>query len=212
MNKFTDFFKAQANDIFKPILVLFCICLIIPLALSLTNELTAKRIENLQKENEKATMAKLLPADEFKKDTFEGKDEKFDFHIAMTDENVEGYIFITSAKGYGGEVSVMTAIGTDGKIISTSILNASNETPGLGQNVTKETFYSQFKEKIKDITVVKNGALQENNEVNAVTGATISSKAVTSAVNKALEQFEEYSNKTFIDTEVADGKQTGVKN
>ncbi|MBE6788020.1 MAG: RnfABCDGE type electron transport complex subunit G [Ruminococcaceae bacterium] len=202
MSKFIGFLKSNVNDIFKPILVLFAICIVIPLALSLTNELTAERIIKLQGKNEKATMSKLIKADEFEEYTFTGKKENFDLYIATEDGDVKGYIFKTSAKGYGGEVSVMTAIDTNGKVKEVSILDASNETPGLGQNVTKENFYSQFMKKIKDITVVKNSAIDENNEVNAVTGATISSKAVTSAVNKALANFEEYSNAIFKDTEV----------
>ena len=202
MSKFIGFLKSNVNDIFKPILVLFAICIVIPLALSLTNELTAERIIKLQGKNEKATMSKLIKADEFEEYTFTGKKENFDLYIATEDGDVKGYIFKTSAKGYGGEVSVMTAIDTNGKVKEVSILDASNETPGLGQNVTKENFYSQFTKKIKDITVVKNSAIDENNEVNAVTGATISSKAVTSAVNKALANFEEYSNAIFKDTEV----------
>jgi len=202
LSKFIGFLKSNVNDIFKPILVLFAICIVIPLALSLTNELTAERIIKLQGKNEKATMSKLIKADEFEEYTFTGKKENFDLYIATEDGDVKGYIFKTSAKGYGGEVSVMTAIDTNGKVKEVSILDASNETPGLGQNVTKENFYSQFMKKIKDITVVKNSAIDENNEVNAVTGATISSKAVTSAVNKALANFEEYSNAIFKDTEV----------
>jgi len=202
LSKFIGFLKSNVNDIFKPILVLFAICIVIPLALSLTNELTAERIIKLQGKNEKATMSKLIKADEFEEYTFTGKKENFDLYIATEDGDVKGYIFKTSAKGYGGEVSVMTAIDTNGKVKEVSILDASNETPGLGQNVTKENFYSQFMKKIKDITVVKTSAIDENNEVNAVTGATISSKAVTSAVNKALANFEEYSNAIFKDTEV----------
>ncbi|MBR2489670.1 MAG: FMN-binding protein, partial [Clostridia bacterium] len=67
-----------------------------------------------------------------------------------------------------------------------------------GQNVTKEKFYSQYEEKTADVKVIKNGAVSENNEINAVTGATISSKAVTSAVNMALENY-----KAVAETEVA---------
>jgi len=202
MSKFLNFLKNNKNDIFKPIIVLLSICIVIPLALSLTNELTAKRIEKLQKEKEISTMSKLIDADNFEKCSFVGEKEKFDFHIATTNGETKGYIFITAAKGYGDEVSVMTAIGTDGKVKAVSILDASSETPGLGQNVTKESFYSQFENKIKDITVVRNSAVDKNNEINAVTGATISSKAVTSAVNEALAQYEEYSKATPNDTEV----------
>ena len=148
-------------------------------------------------------MELLIDADSFEPNSFGEGDDKFDFNIAKKENgDVLGYIFVTSARGYGGDISVMTAIGVDGKIIEISILDATNETPGLGQNVTKESFYSQYKEKSGDVTVVKNGADSSANQINAWTGATISSKAVNTAVKTAMANFSEYSNKVLVDTGV----------
>ena len=203
MNKFSEFFKANKDDILKPVAVLLSICIIIPLALSLTNKLTVDRIAALAEENEQKAMALLIKADSFEPQSFGEGEEKFDFNIAKSQNgDVLGYIFVTAARGYGGDVSVMTAIGTDGKIIEISILDVANETPGLGQNVTKEAFYSQYEGKTADVKVLKNGANSGANQINAWTGATISSKAVNTAVNKALANFGEYSNKVLVDTGV----------
>lgn len=203
MNKFSEFFKANKDDILKPVVVLLSICIIIPLALSLTNKLTSARIAALAEENEQKAMALLIKADSFEPQSFGEGEEKFDFNIAKSQSGeVLGYIFVTAARGYGGDVSVMTAIGTDGKIIEISILDVANETPGLGQNVTKEAFYSQYEGKTADVKVLKNGANSSANQINAWTGATISSKAVNTAVNKALANFGEYSNKVLVDTGV----------
>ncbi|MBR7132475.1 MAG: FMN-binding protein [Clostridia bacterium] len=200
MDKIMKLIKANLNDIIKPSAVLLAICIVIPLALSLTNAVTRERIAKLAAENEIKTMSALIAADEFELLTCIGsnKNPDFDFYIALKDGKHQGYIFITSAKGYGGEVSVMTAVTPDKKVKAVSILDATNETPGLGQNVTKEGFYSQFSQKSADITLVKNGAESENNEINAVTGATISSRAVTKAVNEALERFDRCVNKSLI--------------
>ena len=84
----------------------------------------------------------------------------------------------------------MTAFNTDVTVLGTAILAVSNETPGLGQNAAKEGFYSQFKWLKKGISLLKNGADGEKNEINAVTGATITSAAVTRAVNAALDDFD----------------------
>ena len=84
----------------------------------------------------------------------------------------------------------MTAVNPDGTVKSVAILDVSNETPGLGQNAAKESFYSQYANKKSGISLLKNGADTAKNEVNAVTGATITSTAVNKAVNTALEQFE----------------------
>ena len=88
----------------------------------------------------------------------------------------------------------MTAVNADGTVKSVAILDVSNETPGLGQNAAKESFYTQYEGKTSGISLLKNGAASAKNEVNAVTGATITSTAVNKAVNKALKQFESVKN------------------
>lgn len=191
MTKITEFIKNNKTDIIRPVFVLLSICVIIPLALALTNEGTKEKIEDLENNNEQQAMSRLIKADKFEKESY-GEDE-FDYYVAQTKSKTEGYIFVTSEGGYGGDISVMTAVNTDGTVKSVAILDASNETPGLGQNITKESFYSQFSGKKADISLVKGGAKEENNEVDAVTGATISSAAVTRAVNGALDNFDKIS-------------------
>lgn len=207
MSKISNFIKSNKDAIIKPVVVLLAICIVIPLALSVTNKFTAHRIEKLQEENEKSAMEGLINADEFKPCSLNIVDvaEPFNYYIAIKNEEEIGYIFTTSSKGYGGEVSVMTVVDNDGKVTAVSILDASNETPGLGQNVTKEGFYSQYSGKKSGVKIVKNGATDENNEINAVTGATISSTAVTNAVNQALENYKAViaDNKNLPETEVA---------
>lgn len=199
MNKLFDFLKKNSTDIIKPTAVLFAICVIIPLALSFTNKITVKKIARLEEENSKKAMASLIEADDFS--TVSGTE----YYKAVKDGNIIGYIFKTSAKGYGGDVSVMTAVNPDGTVKSVAILDVSNETPGLGQNAAKESFYSQYAGKKKGISLLKNGADSEKNEVDAVTGATITSTAVNRAVNEALYEFEKLS-KSKTEAEVTDGE------
>lgn len=188
MDKIKKLIKDNYSDIIKPSVVLLCICIIIPLALSFTNKITADRIASLSAENEKKTMAQLIVANEFKAETY-SKETEFNYNVALKEGETVGYIFVTSSKGYGGDVSVMTAVNTDGSVKSVAILDVSNETPGLGQNAAKSSFYNQYSEKTADVELVKNGADSEKNQVNAVTGATITSRAVTNAVNSALENY-----------------------
>lgn len=190
MNNFLDkiksFFKSN-SEVITPTAVLAIICVVVTLALSSANLLTEKKIEQLKIESQNAAMAKLMEG-EYTEATQKIGDEEITYHIVEKDGNKIGYIFITSAKGYGGEIQIMTAVNPDVSVAAVEILDASGETPGLGQNVTKPDWYSQFTKLIKGITVVKGGtANAENNEINAVTGATISSKAVTTAVNQALD-------------------------
>lgn len=188
MAKLVEIIKQNKNDIIKPVAVLLAICIIIPLALSLTNKITKDKIAELDEKNSRETMADLIETDNFTECEF-GENE-FNYYTAVKDGNIIGYIFKTAEKGYGGDVSVMTAVNTDGTVKSVAILDVSNETPGLGQNAAKESFYSQYADKKSGISLVKNGAESDKNEVNAVTGATITSTAVNKAVNTALKQFE----------------------
>lgn len=186
MSKFIEAIKKNREDIIKPVGVLLAICIIIPLALSVTNKVTAKKIAELENENSKKNMQSLVSADDFEKCS----DGGIEYYTAIKGGDTAAYIFTESAKGYGGDVSVMTAVKPNGTVAGVAILDVSNETPGLGQNAAKESFYSQYAGLKKGVSLLKNGAKAENNEVDAVTGATITSTAVTRAVNAALDDFE----------------------
>lgn len=186
MSKFIEAIKKNREDIIKPVGVLLAICIIIPLALSVTNKVTAKKIAELENENSKKNMQSLVSADDFEKCS----DGGIEYYTAIKGGDTAAYIFTESAKGYGGDVSVMTAVKPDGTVAGVAILDVSGETPGLGQNAAKESFYSQYAGLKNGVSLLKNGAKAENNEVDAVTGATITSTAVTRAVNAALDDFE----------------------
>lgn len=186
MSKFIEAIKKNREDIIKPVGVLLAICIIIPLALSVTNKVTAKKIAELENENSKKNMQSLVSADDFEKCS----DGGIEYYTAIKGGDTAAYIFTESAKGYGGDVSVMTAVKPDGTVAGVAILDVSGETPGLGQNAAKESFYSQYAGLKKGVSLLKNGAKAENNEVDVVTGATITSTAVTRAVNAALDDFE----------------------
>lgn len=191
LDKILAFYKT-ISDIATPTLVLSVICIVVTLALSSTNLLTADKIEALAIETQNKAMSKLIEADEYHELPAKTSYGDITYNAAIKDGDTIGCIFVTEANGYGGIISVMTAVDMDGKIIAVEILAAADETPGLGQNVTKPDWYAQFSDLKDDITVIKGGsANKDNNEVNAVTGATISSKAVTSAVNQALDYAEE---------------------
>lgn len=192
MSKFIEAIKKNREDIIKPVGILLAICIIIPLALSVTNKVTAKKIAELENENSKKNMQSLVSADDFEKCS----DGGIEYYTAIKGGETAAYIFTESAKGYGGDVSVMTAVKPDGTVAGVAILDVSGETPGLGQNAAKESFYSQYAGLKKGVSLLKNGAKAENNEVDAVTGATITSTAVTRAVNAALDDFEKVKGET----------------
>ncbi len=183
MNKFFKFLY--------PTLILAAICLIVSLALSSTNAVTEKKIEKINAKKTEKAMSRVLEAKSYTEKTLKKDGSEITYYEAADDGEVKGYIFITGANGYGGEVRVMTAVLSDNSVKAVEILDVSNETPGLGQNAKNEKFYTQFSGLSGEITVVKSGANSENGEINAITGATITSRAVTASVNEALSLYDE---------------------
>ena len=177
--------KFKASDIIKPTVVLLVICLVASFLLAMTNKVTAPRIEELAKQTELKTRQEVLPAaSEFE----EVRQDGVDYCIGKDAQgNTVGCVFITVTKGYGGDVKVMTGVTSEGKVAGIQIL-ALSETAGLGMRAKEESFLKQFVDKIGGIEVAKNDPGE--NEIQALTGATITSKAVTKAVNEALTLFE----------------------
>ena len=175
------------KEVLKPAAILFVICGLLSAALAGTNLLTKDRIAQAAAQKaEESRMVALPGAESF---------EERDGHYAGLDSagQAVGYVFETEGKGYGGTVKVMTGVSAGGEITGVIVLSHS-ETPGLGANAEKEGFRDQYKGQPVDnltggIQVVKFQAPQEG-EVEAMTGATITSTAVTNAVNAAIEQYQ----------------------
>lgn len=197
MNKIKEILSAlksfftKHKDIIMPTVIMVAISFVVILALSLTNKLTSPIIEKLDKQNQMDSMQKVLKAESYEKLTlYYSGEETAVYHIAKNKNKIIGYIFVTEENGYGGAVSVMTAITPDGKIKSVYVLDVAEETPGLGQLAASKDFYSQFSGLKDRISLVKSEPDKDKNEIKALTGATVTSKAVTRAVNKALDYSE----------------------
>ncbi len=186
MDKIKQFFKNNYSEVLKPIIVLFLIAVVVAASLAGANMITSDRIAELQVKSEMEMMETLFKNAEFEKKT----DDTGEYNAVIRKGETVGYIFSEKAKGYGGDISVMVAVNTDGTIKTVRVLDVSGETPGLGQNVAKEDFYKQFESLSGQTEVKKVGADPEKGEVKPVSGATISSKGVKNAVNSALERFE----------------------
>lgn len=97
-----------------------------------------------------------------------------------------GYVITSTSKdGYGGAITVSVGITADGTVNGIEFLTLA-ETAGLGMNAAQPEWKGQYAGKNVDtFTVTKNGASADN-EINAISGATITSNAVTGAVNAAV--------------------------
>ena len=183
--------KFDIKEILVPTISLFLISAIVTLLLAVTNSVTAPKIEQLQIETANKTKAQVLSvAKSFSEEkTVELNGVTYTYYEGYDDsKNVVGYVFTTSSKGYGGDISTMVGVKNDGTVSGVDFLSIS-ETAGLGMNADSDDFKSQFVGKSGVIGVNKNTST--DTEIQALTGATITSKAVTNAVNIALELFEE---------------------
>ncbi len=183
--------KLNVKEILIPTISLFLICTVVTLLLAVTNSVTAPKVEQLQIETANKTKAEVLSvAESFSEEkTVALNGATYTYYEGYdNNKNIVGYVFTTSAKGYGGDIVTMVGVKADGTVAGFDFL-AISETAGLGMNADTDQFKSQFVGKSGVIGVNKNTAT--DTEIQALTGATITSKAVANAVNIALELYEE---------------------
>ena len=181
------------NNMAKLGAVLFVICAVAALALGLTNQVTAPIIEqrNIQANNEsrQVVLPEAKEFKQFKNSKFEGTDGLVaEVYEGINGSELVGYTIKTLPKGYGGQMEIMVGISKDGVITGINIGRMS-ETPGLGTKAAEPPFKDQFNQKpAKELNIVKGKASGES-QIEAISGATITSSAVTKGVNVAIDVF-----------------------
>ena len=97
-----------------------------------------------------------------------------------------GYAFtVVTSEGYGGDIQFSMGVQNDGTLNGISILSI-GETAGLGMNADTPAFKDQFVGKqVEQLQYTKNGATQDD-EINAISGATVTTNAMTNGVNADL--------------------------
>ncbi len=117
-----------------------------------------------------------------------GKEE---WYRAEKDGKLLAYILLASEKGFDGHVKLLVGVNLDQEVIGYKVLSH-KETPGLGDQAFKPKFADQFKGKrYQQLELVK---IQEEGKITAITGATITSRAVTNGVRRSLVELEKYLN------------------
>lgn len=167
-----------------PTVTLFVICLVATFLLGMTNSVTEPIIEKLAIETEIKSRQVVFP-DAVSFGEASVSDDGTSVVAALDESGAEiGYVVVNTAKGYGGDISVMTGVDADGKVTGVNILSHA-ETAGLGAKAAEDSFRNQFIGLMDGITVSKDKA--GDNSIDAITGATITSRAVANAVNAAIE-------------------------
>jgi electron transport complex protein RnfG len=163
----------------KTAAVLTIIASITALMMAVVNGLTAGRIaDNLRADTETA-MADLFPD--------AGSFEKLDisltlpvtdvWRVAGNGNQTSGYCIFATVKGFKEEIDIIVGADTAGKCVGVKILSFA-ETRGLGSRISEAGYLEQYIGKVSGMTI--------NHDVDAVAGATISSRALLEGVNAAL--------------------------
>ncbi len=194
----------KKNNIVLNTIVLVVITAIAVALLAIVNQITLEPIEKAEV-NAKAQAYKVVYAEAETFAEIDGVDKMIEDSVALFDENgfsgctitdalavqnaggdTEGYIIVsTSPNGYGGEIQIAIGI-KDGKLTGFEPVKNS-ETPGFGANCTTPEFTQQFAGKAASVlSYVKGGGASSDTEIDALSGATITTKAVTEAVNAAI--------------------------
>ncbi|MCI8517720.1 MAG: RnfABCDGE type electron transport complex subunit G [Hungatella sp.] len=188
----------------KDALILFAITLVAGACLGGAYEITKGPIEAAElAAKEDAFRTVLADADSFKLDDYSAALEKANTDVAGMDDfgnvqvdecatgvdssgNPMGYVVTaTSGDGYGGNITVSVGITTEGEVKGIAFLTI-GETAGLGMNADTPEWKGQFADKtVERFNVTKAGASADD-QIDALSGATITSNAVTGAVNSAL--------------------------
>lgn len=185
--------NSRLKEILIPTVSLFVICLCVTALLAVTNAVTKDAIA-YQQELSAAESRQVVCPDAVDFEKVEYDVQGVECYKALDESgNLIGYAISSASRGYGGDVKVMTGINAeDGSVIAINVYDNSGETPGLGVNTSGEKFTSQFAglSSGTGVTVDKDaGKNPDSVAVDSVTGATISSRAVTNAVNQAFDAY-----------------------
>lgn len=181
------------NKIIKDALILFAITVCAGLLLGLTHTVTEKPIAEQQIKIRDAALNSVLNDCQFTPVEADLSEQPVirEIYLAKKNDEINGYAFkLVTKEGYGGEIELIVGINSDATISGIDIIKHS-ETPGLGANADSDKFKNQYKGKpTEQLTVVKGGGASDT-EIDALSGATISSRAVTNAVNVASQYFND---------------------
>lgn len=179
--------KKQGNEMVRLCVVLFLITLITALLLGFVNQMTAPKIAANKEQTRAEAMAELIPDSEFELVEEEvvsetGAPTLRNIYAAKQGGETIGYCMEAYPSGFGGELTVVVGVLNDGTIAGAKVTSHA-ETPGLGAK-SQSDWIDQYKGVSADgsLAVTKDGG-----SIVPITGATITSRAVTLGVNTAAD-------------------------
>lgn len=157
---------------------LLLVCAVVAAVVSGVNALTADRYQENLTEEKRQAIVRIFGSDTVTYRTLSGEDAAEPVYEVLEGDRVVGYCVELASPGFGGDISMTVGFEADGRILGVSIVSLS-ETPGLGSRVQEAAYLDQYRG--------QSGPLTLGEDIDAIAGATISSRAVTDGVNRAVE-------------------------
>ena len=192
--------------------ILLIITMISGLLLGFANDLTKEAILENSKIS-KDDLNYIMPAAEKIQDTtieLDAESSIKEVYEAVSGNDTIGYVMKVNKKGFHGPIDFVIGISKDDKVTGMKVLSH-NETPGLGAKITEDKFMQRFKDKpttdyLEAVKITPN----KDNEVEAISGATTSSKASVSAVNEAITFYLESIKGETVEPQIETDADTGA--
>lgn len=178
------------KKIIKDTLALVIIALVFVLCLAVVYSLTKQPIADAKEREKIEAYREVCPGAETFEDYEVKMTESADGNIKVNEAQVAkdkdgaavGYVvLVTTNQGYGGDIELSVGVSAAGEITGVKVISMS-ETPGLGAKCAEEGWISQFKGISGEVAYTKDGKVKDN-EIDAISGATYTTEAVTDAVN-----------------------------
>ena len=175
--------------IIKPAATLFITAVISIALLSVVYDYTFEPIQAQRKRMQEAAMRAVLPqATDFREIPTEKSGSIIAVFEALNNGTVIGNIVELSPKGYSGNIDLVVGISAHNERISGMRILHQTETPGLGALAVREDFYRRYDNRpLVPLGVVR--VSPGEHDISAITAATLTTKAVTDAVNEAIEWY-----------------------
>jgi Na+-translocating ferredoxin:NAD+ oxidoreductase subunit G len=178
------------KEVIRLIVVLTVVCAQAGFSLAYLNEKTEDARANQDRLKLLNSLNMVLPENDNQPDKKAVKVNGTIYYISKLKGVVNGVAFETSSdKGYSGSIGIMVGIKPTGEVISIAVLDQ-KETPGLGSKITEDRFLNQYKG--KSLQNARWKVKKDGGDFEAISGATISPRAVTGAVKDGLDAYEKH--------------------
>jgi len=176
------------KHIVKPALSLFIVAAIAAVSLGVIYDITLEPIEAQRRRTQERMLREILEASDFREMPVETPGSIVRVFEGVVEGETIGYVIELAPIGYGGAINMMVGISAADNVVTGMRVLRHSETPGFGAYIVRESFFRRFDGRsLVPLTVVRRSPRE--NEIQAITSSTITTRAVVDAVNEAIEWY-----------------------